>query len=67
MCVDDRKYFFSPVCHVHFLELSFRVADAYAITDSILVFLHLRDRTAVAIRFPGLELFTSDGANPIAR
>ena len=36
MRVDDRKQFFRPVRHVTFLEVTFRLADAHAIADSIL-------------------------------
>ena len=34
--VDDRKQFFRSVRHVTFLEVTFRLADAHAIADSIL-------------------------------
>ena len=36
MRVDDRKQFFRPVRHVTFLEVTFRLAYAHAIADSIL-------------------------------
>ena len=36
MRVDDRKQLFRPVRHVTFLEVTFRLADAHAIADSIL-------------------------------